>query len=87
MLHCPVIIRSSAEVENTTDSLPFKTEDIEYAVRQNLDVEHGYVYLSDVYLLCQQSIRNSKLAVVLSKLEQPLTTRNLKTINKIKSML
>lgn len=41
----------------------------------------------EIYLLCFQSIRDSKLAVLLSKLPQPLTVRNLKTTSKIKLML
>ena len=41
----------------------------------------------EIYLLCFQSIRDSKLAAMLTKLPQPLTSRNLKTIKKIASML
>jgi uncharacterized protein (DUF1697 family) len=37
----------------------------------------------EIYLLCFQSIRDSKLAAMLVKLPQPLTSRNLKTIEKI----
>ncbi|MCR8659833.1 DUF1697 domain-containing protein [Paenibacillus endoradicis] len=37
----------------------------------------------DVYLLFDQSIRNSKLAVQVEKLGEPITTRNWKTINKL----
>jgi len=41
----------------------------------------------EVYLLCFQSIRDSKLASLLTKLPQQLTARNLKTMKKISSML
>ena len=41
----------------------------------------------EIYLLSFQSIRDSKLATVLTKLPQPLTSRNLKTIEKISLML
>jgi len=40
----------------------------------------------EIYLLCFQSIRDSKLAALLTKLPQPLTARNLKTIKKISLM-
>ncbi len=109
-----VVIRSSAEIANIADSVPYKTEEIEQTKQQNPDAEHLYVYLSDtvidsqeinqlcadykgedklyikeydIYLLCHQSIRDSKLAAKLAKLQQPSTARNLKTINKIKSLL
>ena len=41
---------------------------------------------SEIYLLCFQSIRDSKLAIMLSKLPQPLTFRNLNTMKKISMM-
>ena len=37
----------------------------------------------ELYLLCFQSIRDSKLAALFTKLPQPPTARNLKTLNKI----
>ena len=40
----------------------------------------------ELYLLCFQSIRDSKLATLLLKLSQPPTARNLKTMKKISSM-
>ena len=40
----------------------------------------------EVYLLCFQSIRDSKLAALLTKLPQQLTARNLKTMKKISLM-
>jgi len=40
----------------------------------------------EVYLLCFQSIRDSKLATLLTKLPYSLTSRNLKTMEKISSM-
>ena len=41
----------------------------------------------EIYLLCFQSIRDSKLAAALVKLPQPLTSRNLKTLEKIRLMI
>jgi len=41
----------------------------------------------EVYLLCFRSIRDSKLASLLTKLPQQLTARNLKTMKKISLML
>ncbi len=41
----------------------------------------------EIYLLCQQSIRDSKLAGALAKLKMPLTARNLKTINNLCALL
>jgi len=40
----------------------------------------------EIYILCFQSIRDSKLAASLMKIHQPLTARNLKTIERISSM-
>ncbi len=42
---------------------------------------------AEIYLLCQQSIRDSKLAGVLAKIPQTLTARNLKTVRKLVTML
>ena len=109
-----VVIRSGTEIKSIVDSLPFGAEEIKQAQKENPDVEHIYIYLSnsaidiekvnqlcasysgidrfriinrEIYLLCFQSIRDSKLAIVLTKLPQPLTSRNLKTMEKISSML
>lgn len=41
----------------------------------------------EIYLLCSQSIRNSRLAAALTKLPQPLTARNLNTMGKLVAML
>ena len=41
----------------------------------------------EIYLLCFQSIRDSRLAAMLAKLPQPLTSRNLKTMKKVSLML
>lgn len=40
----------------------------------------------EVYLLCRQSVRDSKLALLLAKLPQALTARNLKTIAKLEHL-
>lgn len=37
----------------------------------------------EIYLLCHQSIRDSKLAASLAKLQLPMTSRNLKTLRKL----
>jgi uncharacterized protein (DUF1697 family) len=41
----------------------------------------------ELYLLCHQSVRDSKLAAALLKLDASLTSRNLKTMLKINEML
>lgn len=50
------------------------------------DVESYVIDGREVYLLFYQSIRNSKLANQLHKLDVPSTTRNWKTINKLISL-
>jgi uncharacterized protein (DUF1697 family) len=40
----------------------------------------------EIYLLCYPSVRDSKLAASLSKLDVPLTARNLNTLNKLLSL-
>lgn len=42
---------------------------------------------NEVYLLCHESIRNSKPAVLLNKLNVPLTSRNWKTMCKIREII
>jgi len=46
------------------------------------------IHVSDfeIYLLCFQSVRDSKLAVLLTKVPQPLTARNFKTLKKISAI-
>ncbi len=46
-----------------------------------------YIGRQEIYLLCYQSIRDSKLAVLLARLAIPLTARNRKTIGKIYELL
>lgn len=41
----------------------------------------------EIYLLCHQSIRSSKLAASLEKLSVPMTCRNLKTLEKLLELL
>lgn len=41
----------------------------------------------EIYLLCAGSIRNSKLAGALAKLDTPLTSRNLRTLHKMQELL
>ena len=40
-----------------------------------------------LYLLCYESVRNSKLAVMLTRMDIPMTARNWKTVNKLYSMM
>lgn len=42
---------------------------------------------NEIYLLCHESVRNSKLAVLLGKLNVPMTARNWKTITKLSEMI
>ncbi len=42
---------------------------------------------NEIYLLCHESVRNSKLAVLLGKLNVPMTARNWKTITKLSEMM
>ena len=46
-----------------------------------------YIVNREIYLLCFQSIRDSKIATLLMKLPQPLTARNIKTMKKLSLML
>lgn len=46
-----------------------------------------YMTKREIYLLCRQSVRTSKLAARLVKLPQALTARNLRTLEKISGML
>ncbi len=41
----------------------------------------------EIYFLCHQSVRDSKLAASLAKLNLPMTCRNWKTLNKIAEIL
>lgn len=109
-----IVIRTRTEIEHIMNALPFQAAAIESAEKENPEVEHVYIYLSDcpvdrqrmealcadyagkdqlhiteqeIYLLCFQSIRDSKLAALLGKLPQSLTARNIKTMNKIKALL
>lgn len=53
----------------------FRSEDDEYRIKNR-----------DMYLLFRHSIRNSKLANNLQKLDAPATVRNWKTINKLQEL-
>jgi uncharacterized protein (DUF1697 family) len=50
------------------------------------DQEKYKIINRDIYLLFNQSIRNSKLANRLQKLDMPITVRNWKTIMKLAGM-
>lgn len=52
----------------------------------NADGDRSKVIGRDIYLLLRQSIRVSKLAIGLQKIDIPSTTRNWKTLNKLLAM-
>ncbi|WP_238883806.1 DUF1697 domain-containing protein [Clostridium sp. YIM B02551] len=66
------LLLSSPLQENVEKLSSYKSENDEYSVIGK-----------DVYLLFKNSIRNSKLANNLHKLDVPVTVRNWKTINKL----
>ena len=88
------------EMEQVQNSTPDVEHVYIYLSASNLDTEkvnqicasyngkdRFHIRNREVYLLCYQSIRDSKLAALLSKLPQQLTARNLKTMKKISLML
>ena len=90
---------SKAEIEQTENDAPDVEHVYIYLSGSALDVEKvnrlcaSYngkdmvqIINREIYLLCYQSIRDSKLAAILTKLPQPLTSRNLKTMKKISLM-
>jgi len=66
---------------------PIDSEKIKqaYSDYDSKDKLHAAEY--EIYLLCCQSVKDSKLAAQLSKLPQTFTARNLKTMNKIYALL
>lgn len=74
--HLYVYLADEPVSENTISALC-----VGYAGADLLRV-HG----REIYLLCHESVRNSKLAAKLPKLKLPLTARNLKTIRKVSDM-
>jgi len=88
-----------AEIEQAQNENPDVEHIYIYLSNNTIDIEKvNQLYVSysgkdrfqiinrEIYLLCFQSIRDSKLATVLTKLPQPLTSRNLKTMEKISLM-
>jgi uncharacterized protein (DUF1697 family) len=93
-----VVLRSAAELEQIILNCPFSKEESLYVslmthVPSKENIERLNVYQSEseeykivgreVYLLFRNSIRNSKLANNLQKLDVPTTVRNWNTINKL----
>ena len=105
----PVVLRTSAQMEEVTHNSPFSQEEVAEA-ESNKAGESVYVAFlnqvpssesierirnyqsetekyqiigSEVYLLFSTSIRNSKLANNLLKLDASITVRNWKTVNKL----
>lgn len=77
---------SSSEGESLYVSLMMNAptqENIERLNAYRNESEEYKIVGRDVFLLCRNSIRNSKLANNLQKLEVPATARNWKTINKL----
>jgi uncharacterized protein (DUF1697 family) len=96
-----VILRSAAELEQIILNCPFSKEESLYVsllthAPSKENIERLNVYRSEseeykivgreVFLLFRNSIRNSKLANNLQKLDVPATVRNWNTINKLDNL-
>jgi uncharacterized protein (DUF1697 family) len=72
-----VALLTEAPVQEKIEYLnPFQSESDQYRIKNR-----------DIYLLFRHSIRNSKLANSLQKLDAPATVRNWKTINKLQALV
>ena len=91
---------SKTEIEQAQNENPDVEHVYVYLANYTIDIEKisrwfasysgkdKYIIIGrEIYLLCFQSIRDSKLAAALMKPPQPLTSRNFKTIEKIALML
>jgi len=91
---------SETEIEQSQNENPDVEHIYIYLFNDTIDIEkvdhicasYGgkdkyYIINRDIYLLCYQSIRDSKLAAMLMKLPQPSTFRNVKTMTKISMMM
>lgn len=84
--NCPFKVDSLAEGDSIHVSLltePPSQEGIDKLTACDKGVDDYHIEGNDVYLLLRQSIRDSKLAVHLSKLGVPATARNWNTVNKL----
>jgi uncharacterized protein (DUF1697 family) len=102
----PVMLRTSAELEEIIEQNPFNFESLaegesihlslltEMPSRERVDeilefqsgVDECRIKEREIYLYLRQSIRESKLAVRLSKIGVPATARNWKTVLKLSAM-
>ncbi|RSK29362.1 DUF1697 domain-containing protein [Bacillus sp. HMF5848] len=97
MLDCPFTVNevTEAETANTEGESLYVAMLSEAPQQEKLDELNSYkskvddyrINDRDLYLLFQHSIRNSKLANNLQKLDVPITIRNWKTINKLYAMV
>ncbi|MDF2942194.1 MAG: hypothetical protein K0S01_1052 [Herbinix sp.] len=62
-------------------------EKSEYLNKYRTEGDEFQIINRDMYILLHHSIRNSKLAINLAKLDVPATTRNWKTMNKLYSLV
>lgn len=94
--NCPFLESEIAEAKATAEGECFYVSLMKYVPSQDKiklldnyeDETNKYKIIGrDVFLLFSKSIRNSKLANNLGKLDAPSTVRNWNTINKLVSML
>jgi len=91
---------SAAEIERAQNENPDVEHVYIYLFNDTIDIEkvdhicasYGgkdkyHIINRDLYLLCFQSVRDSKLAAMLMKFPQPSTSRNVKTMKKISMMM
>ncbi len=62
---------------------PVCKDDIEKLCEKYNGPDLIQIHGREMYLLCHQSIRDSKLAILLGKVKTPVTVRNWKTMNKL----
>ncbi len=95
ILHCPFTAEEIALAEVGSDSeilyvallpQPPLPEKVERVDAYRAETEAWHVIGRDVYLLFQKTMRNSKLADNLHRLEVPATMRNWKTLTKLLAM-
>jgi uncharacterized protein (DUF1697 family) len=80
---------AASEVESLYVSLLLEApsnEAVENLSAYRSELDEYRINGRDVYLLFHRSVRNSKLASNLQKLDVPMTMRNWKTINKLNSL-
>ncbi|MBC9783065.1 DUF1697 domain-containing protein [Heliobacterium chlorum] len=92
IVRCPFPEKKVSEIESLSNSEclyvalltdTLSQDSVKSLVKYNSEHEEFFIEGRDIYLLFHQSIRNSKLAGQLAKLEVPATIRNWKTMNKL----